>query len=46
MIGRRNRTLHLYEMTWPTNLLVLGFSRANADVAQRVDRSWRLIETS
>ena len=27
-LGRRNRTLHLYEMTWPTNLLVFGFGRA------------------
>jgi len=30
--GRRNRTLHLYEGT-ATNLLVFGFSRANAETS-------------
>ena len=31
--SRRNRTLHLYEVIWPTNLLVFGFSRANAETS-------------
>ena len=33
--GRRNRTLHLYEVT-ATNLLVLGVSRANAETCVRL----------
>jgi len=34
-LGRRNRTLHLYEVT-ATNLLVFGFSRANAEMCVRL----------
>ena len=34
-LGRRNRTLHLYEVT-ATNLLVFGFSRANAETCVRL----------
>ena len=34
LLGRRNRTLHLYEVT-AMNLLVFGFSRANAETFVR-----------
>ena len=33
---RRNRTLHLHEVTWPTNLLIFRFSRANAEMSHNV----------
>ena len=34
--GRRNRTMHLYEVTWPTDLVVLGVTRANAETSHGV----------
>jgi len=39
--GPRNRTLHLYEVR-PTNLLVFGFSIANAETSHTV-RGWDLV---
>jgi len=35
-LGSQNLTLHLYEVIWPTNLLIFGLSRANAETSHSV----------